>query len=391
MPSGATPSRIAQAHSDRARRAVEGGEEAVAQCLDLAAAEALELAAHELVVVGRAARASARSPSSAARSVEPTMSVNRTVASTRSGSARGAVPVRNSSISSSDGVDVAAQRDMVDPRRTRPAARRGCCSAISARPRPGASVAGAVQDQRRHADRRQDVPDVDLDSSCASRRCAIAGLAPDPLEAAPPLRIAVRAPALGANAVDGARPPHSRSASVRETCARAARPARPGMSGRREARRRAVEDQRRGRAPGRSRRTARSSRRPRRSRTARPAPSPPRPSPRARRPCAPRASAALLPVGQARAPLVEQDQRGRTSQPLEEARDARHLPVVARCSRRSRERTRDRTALADDLIGDVERRRSARSGCAVGGSSRFQAGRSGSSRPARRRARRSRP
>ena len=57
-PSSRTPSRIAQARADRTGGPVEGGEEAVAGRVDLAAAEAVELAPHERVVLARAARAS---------------------------------------------------------------------------------------------------------------------------------------------------------------------------------------------------------------------------------------------------------------------------------------------------------------------------------------------
>ena len=72
--------------ADRAGRAVEGGEEAVAGGVDLAAAEAGELRAHAGVVLAPAAPASGGRRARRACSVEPTMSVNRTVASTRSGS-----------------------------------------------------------------------------------------------------------------------------------------------------------------------------------------------------------------------------------------------------------------------------------------------------------------
>ena len=74
--------------ADRARRPVEGGEEPVAGRVDLAPAEALELATHERVVALEQLAPAAVAELARARSVEPTMSVNRTVASTRSGSAR---------------------------------------------------------------------------------------------------------------------------------------------------------------------------------------------------------------------------------------------------------------------------------------------------------------
>ena len=84
----------------RPRRAVERSEEAVAGRVDLAAAEALELRAHERRDADRAGRASAGRPARAALSSTPTMSVNSSVVSTRSGSLPVRAPVRNSSISS---------------------------------------------------------------------------------------------------------------------------------------------------------------------------------------------------------------------------------------------------------------------------------------------------
>src|SRR6185312_12792876 len=70
---------------DRPCRTVEGRQKPVAERLDLPATGPRELA----------------SPSSEARFVEATMSVNITVASTRSMSVRVRLPVRNSSISPS--------------------------------------------------------------------------------------------------------------------------------------------------------------------------------------------------------------------------------------------------------------------------------------------------
>ena len=95
-----------------------------------------------------------RSPSSVARSVEPTMSVKSTVASTRSGSWASRTPVRNSSISPRS-----RRRRRPRGRGRRPAARRtarpGCARRGSAHSRRGRSVVQAVHDQGRHADRRQ--------------------------------------------------------------------------------------------------------------------------------------------------------------------------------------------------------------------------------------------
>ena len=147
--------------ADRPRRPVERGEEAVAGRVDLVAAEALELAAHDEWCASSRSR-QRRSPSSAACSVEPTMSVNRTVASTRSGS--GAAADAGEEL-----LDLVEQRVLVaDPRQVvvagqlDEAARRGSARRGSGRPRRNGAVAGAVEDERRHADRRQDVADVDL-------------------------------------------------------------------------------------------------------------------------------------------------------------------------------------------------------------------------------------
>src|SRR3990170_1986993 len=84
---------------------------------------------------------------SAARSVEPTMSVKRTVASTRSGSGAGRTPVR-----------------------------------ICGHNR----VAGLVQDEGRHADGRQHVPDVDFEIHAKSCDGGT-GACGHPLIAGPPL------------------------------------------------------------------------------------------------------------------------------------------------------------------------------------------------------------
>jgi hypothetical protein len=70
---------------DCSSRSVEDREEAVARCVHLSAAVSSELAADPFVVELNSSRPR-RSPSSAALAVEPTMSVNSTVARTRSGS-----------------------------------------------------------------------------------------------------------------------------------------------------------------------------------------------------------------------------------------------------------------------------------------------------------------
>jgi|ERR1022692_517522 hypothetical protein len=84
--------------ANRTRGTIEGGKEAVSSGVELSTAEAGDLTAGG-VLVRLEQVAPAAVPSSAARSVEPTMSVNTTVASTRSGSGDSRTPVKNSRIS----------------------------------------------------------------------------------------------------------------------------------------------------------------------------------------------------------------------------------------------------------------------------------------------------
>ena len=79
-----TPSRIATAAADRTRGPVERREDAVARRLDEPPVEPLELPPDERLVRLERVAASCASPASAAISVERTMSVNNTVARTRS-------------------------------------------------------------------------------------------------------------------------------------------------------------------------------------------------------------------------------------------------------------------------------------------------------------------
>jgi hypothetical protein len=78
-------------------RSVEGRDEPVPQGLDLPSTETVQAVADDRVV---AVEELAPSPSRAARSVDATMPVNKTVASTRSASWRDRRPVRNSSTTS---------------------------------------------------------------------------------------------------------------------------------------------------------------------------------------------------------------------------------------------------------------------------------------------------
>ena len=82
-----TASPIACAQRIARAGAVKGGEESVAGGVELAAAIVRETAADAPMVLVHAAPAQPMSPSSAWRAVDPTMSVNRTVASTLSSSA----------------------------------------------------------------------------------------------------------------------------------------------------------------------------------------------------------------------------------------------------------------------------------------------------------------
>ena len=87
--------------ANRAGRAIEGGEEPVTGGINLATTKKLTSSWRISAWCVSSSSRHARSPSSAARSVEPTMSVNITVASTRSCSGVGRTPVRNSCTSSS--------------------------------------------------------------------------------------------------------------------------------------------------------------------------------------------------------------------------------------------------------------------------------------------------
>ena len=90
------------------------------------------------------------------------MSVKRTVASTRSGSGRGRVPVRNSSISSAISSTFAGGEPVVVAGELDELRAGDLCSEVPPLLDVDVVVAGAVEDERRRVDRREDVPDVDL-------------------------------------------------------------------------------------------------------------------------------------------------------------------------------------------------------------------------------------
>ena len=84
--------------ADRPGRAVERGKEAVADDLDLGPPNRSSWR-RTIRLWSPSSRCQRASPSSAASRVDPTMSVNRTVASTRRGSGTGRTPVTKSWIS----------------------------------------------------------------------------------------------------------------------------------------------------------------------------------------------------------------------------------------------------------------------------------------------------
>ncbi len=140
--------------------AVEDGQEAVAHRLDLAATEASELPRTSASWRARSS-CQCRSPNSAAFSVEPTMSVKSTVASTQSGA--GGVPIRSrkrfvcsrrTSLAAEGrpAEDVAEPRDLDD---LGPRDRAGDVAGLVA-------LGGAVPDERRSAHGCQHVADVAL-------------------------------------------------------------------------------------------------------------------------------------------------------------------------------------------------------------------------------------
>ena len=145
--------------ADPARRAVERGEEAVAGGIELAAAIAREAASHYR---GGAASRSAqrRSPSSACLAVEPTMSVKRTVARMLSSSASSSRSSRDEALDRIE-VRVAVLGDDVRGRAGHrlvpaPGIKRG-----EGAPR-ARLLAAPAQDERRDADRAEDVANVRL-------------------------------------------------------------------------------------------------------------------------------------------------------------------------------------------------------------------------------------
>ena len=153
--------------ADRARRSVEGGEEPVAGRIDLAPAEAHRAPAARARGGARAARCQARSPSSERVPVDSTMSVNSTVASTRSGSASSQPPdshtsLRNRFVAPPMRPPASAERQVADAGELDESRSRDPAGQVACRLRRHDLVVGAVKDQRRHPHGRQHMPDVDL-------------------------------------------------------------------------------------------------------------------------------------------------------------------------------------------------------------------------------------
>ena len=148
--------------ADRPRRAVECREEPVAGRLDLVAAEPLELPpGHPVMLVEqRAASGRRRAPPRAAST--PTMSVNRTVASTRVGLGAGRTPVTKSWISATIASWSPAQIRLSMPGSSTYRRARDVLREVTAVLDAEAARVAPVDDERRDADRRQDVADVAL-------------------------------------------------------------------------------------------------------------------------------------------------------------------------------------------------------------------------------------
>ena len=246
----------------------------------------------------RAARARAGGAARAARSrrgrrarrlaVDPTMSVKSSVASTRSGSTSSRTPAEEPLDLVEQRLPIALPRQVVGARQLdHPRAR----DALAHEARRLAEVlARAVEHERRHADRRQHVPDVDLGVHQPDRpvraRARAAHARTTCTSGAPPGRAG--SPGRRARATPSSPPPPSRPprGAARRLSDIRRRSARSGSRAPASPRERAHQDERRRSAAGASRRRAPTSRRPPRCRARPRARSRPRPSPRGRRPSA---------------------------------------------------------------------------------------------------------
>ena len=329
---------------DRARRPVEGGEEAVAGGVALLPAEPAELAPHERVVT-REQVAPGASPSSAACSVEPTMSVNITVASTLSGTAGGVI-AGDEPLDLVD--DLGREEDLRDSRSplTCIAAAPGIRDATSMAARPAQELGRGLAPARARPAGFAQVGLVERAVERVRHRWAGADAQRSSrTSAAPPRRMSVGHPSRRSSSATPACPSgRGDRASCAADCQ--GRPARRRTAGMEQRKRRAY-------APGRSRRTA-----------------PPSRSPRAKpkttalrrvrsvehraqvlHPRLERRELAAV-VGQPRAALVEQDQPKRPRQPQVEVAPARILPPVDEIRHVIGHVHEVGVSLAHDLVGD---------------------------------------
>ena len=284
------------------------------------------------------------------------MSVNSTVASTRSGSRR--VPGAGEELL--DLVERTRRR-----RRRRECGRTpgsstnrapGCARPGSARSRRGTSSSSRWRTRVGTRIAGQEVPDVGLGEHLEQRCAPSTGLAAERSKMPRHDSRSRSLSALGREDLERAplAPVLARSAHSR--CTR--RPSRwppgrrrgPGFRSRRCRRGSA-----RACAPDRWPRTGRSSARPRRARTARPARSRRRPSPRARRPCAPRACAGAATGSDSPVPrLSNRISRENDASRSRNARDPRVLPLQLQVRDEARHEHEVDRPVADDLVGDVD-------------------------------------
>src|SRR5262245_29466796 len=103
-----------------------------------------------------------RSPSARTRSVDPTMSVNKTVASTRFGCGAGLAPVTSSSISSKDHVSILGPPGVIYAQELDKACAGNARGDVAALLDVRVAILRPVHDDRRNANRRQYLPHVDM-------------------------------------------------------------------------------------------------------------------------------------------------------------------------------------------------------------------------------------
>ena len=166
----------ARAHAMAACRAVEGGEEPIRRERQAAAPEPGDLLLHVRLEGRRSLRR---------RHVALSMRAHSTVASTRSGRFPLAADVQERRDLVEHRVLIADKRQMIVARQLDELRARNQARHVAAFLDQQAAIAGAVQHQRRHADERQHVADVDLGVHLRQRDRR-AGLAPMPQVRRPP-------------------------------------------------------------------------------------------------------------------------------------------------------------------------------------------------------------